>query len=400
MDDPSIGSIIPNPGNPEIWADGYDHGNDNVDWYDAIYRDSAPSQEHSLSVSGGNEKVNFYLSGNFLGQEGLMKLNQDNYQRYALNAKVNAHVTDWASISYQVRFTRQDYERPSALTNNLFQNLARQGWPTLPLYDPNGYLYSSPSPALALRDGGSTRQQTDWNYQQASLTLEPLEGWRILANVNYKIGDVFSHWDVLPIYNHNVAGDPYASPQDYYLTENTEVHEGASRENYLSPNVYTEYNKSFALHNFKVMAGYQSELNKWRDVGATRIGIMIPSSPTINTTSGANRDGVVVPPGVNGSYTSWSLEGYFGRLNYNYDGKYLAEANLRYDGTSRFREDKRWKLFPSFSLGWNVAKEGFWEPLSNAVNLFKFRGSYGSLGNQNMDAFYQTYYTMPFDEAN
>ena len=92
--------------------------------------------------------------------------------------------------------------------------------------------------------------------------------------------------------------------------------------------------------------------------------------------------------------------GYLGRINYSYDGKYVLEANLRADGTSRFRKGNQWKTFPSFSLGWNVAREHFFEPLNNIVNILKFRASYGLLGNQNTTNWYQTYQTMSVGSSN
>lgn len=84
------------------------------------------------------------------------------------------------------------------------------------------------------------------------------------------------------------------------------------------------------------------------------------------------------------------------RLNYNYDEKYLFEFNIRHDGTSKFRRNNMWKTFPSFSLGWNIAHENFWKPLENTVNTLKLRASYGSLGNQNIDNWYQTYSTVDY----
>src|SRR5690606_4996684 len=88
--------------------------------------------------------------------------------------------------------------------------------------------------------------------------------------------------------------------------------------------------------------------------------------------------------------------GFFGRLNYNYGEKYLFEANLRYDGSSRFRGSQRWGIFPSFSAGYNIAKENFFEPIRSYVNTLKIRGSYGSLGNQNTNSYYPTYSAMGF----
>ncbi|NWJ52244.1 MAG: TonB-dependent receptor [Bacteroidetes bacterium] len=393
-------SIIPNSGNPQYWADGYGEGNDNVDWFKAVYKSSAPSQEHGLSVNGGNENITYYLSGNYLNQEGLMKLTSDNYERYTTTAKINAKISEWASLSYTGRFTREDYVRPSALTNSLNSDLARQGWPMLPLYDPNGYLYSAPSPALALRDGGRDKRQDDWTYQQLKLTLEPIKGWKIFADLNYKVEDYFRHWDTEKTYNHDVNGVAYL-----YGTSSS-VHEEASRTNYFSPNIYSEYAKSLGDHNLKLMVGYQSELNKYRSLYGERQGVIVPSSPVLDITSGTDNSGKIVSPGVGGQYKDWSTSGYFGRLNYDYKGRYMVEANLRYDGTSRFRSTKQWKYFPSASLGWNVAQEEFWKPIESIVNQFKLRASYGQLGNQNtLDAsgnpwYYPTYVTMPFGTAN
>ena len=169
-------TIIPNPTNTQFWADGYGEGNDNVDWFDVVYRKSAPSQEHAVSVNGGTENITYYVSGNFLDQTGLMKLNPDSYQRYTTSVKLNAKLSSWASLSYTGRFTREDYVRPATLGSGLYSDLARQGWPMLPFLDPNGNIYSAPSPALGLRDGGRDKNQNDWNYQQVKLTLEPIKG--------------------------------------------------------------------------------------------------------------------------------------------------------------------------------------------------------------------------------
>ena len=152
--------LIPRPGNESVWADGYDYGCANTDWYDVIYRDWAFSQEHNASVNGGTEKINFYVSMNFLDQNGLMEFNQDTYNRYTTTAKINVNLTNWAKLNYSNRFTREDFGRPSALTDDLYYNLARQGWPTLPVYDVNGYMYSSPSPAMCSTPRSRRRTST------------------------------------------------------------------------------------------------------------------------------------------------------------------------------------------------------------------------------------------------
>ena len=378
------------------WNFGYRDGNDNVDWYDALYRDQVISQEHNLSVSGGSEKLQYYGSGNYLNQPGFMEFNQDEFSRYATTIKLSGQLTDKLTVNLTNRFVREDYVRPTQLTNSdLFQNLARQGWPVLPLYDPNGFLFDSPSPALGLRDGGNDRTQTDWLYQQGQVIFEPVKGWKIFGDLNYRTQNEFRHWDQLVTYNHDINGNPYPSDKV------SSVYEYARRENYFSSNVYTEYVKELENgHNFKGMIGFQSELFKARNFSARRQGIIVPELPVLDVTSGTDFNGNVVAPEVSGVYNHWSTTGYFGRLNYNYKEKYLLEVNMRYDGTSRYRSDKRWKMFPSFSVGWNMANEGFWAgEAKDLISVLKVRASYGELGNQNTSALYPTYVTMPVGTA-
>jgi TonB-linked SusC/RagA family outer membrane protein len=384
-------SIIPNG---QFWADGYDRGNANVDWYNAIYKDHAFSQEHNLSLTGGGEKTSYYVSGNYLDQGGLMRFNTDGYKRYGVTAKINNKISDYVELNYSTRFLREELHRPSAMSDGLYEGLGRQGWPTLPLYDPNGFLYSSPSPALGLAEGGVDNTVKDWNYHQLQLVIEPVKGWRTFAEFNYRIQNQFRHWDAQQTYNHDVNGVPYLYGKD------SNVYEYGFKENYFNTNIYSEYTKSLGKHNFKVLAGYQFESTQYRDVSAQRNGIIVSDIPTLNTTSGVDADGKVIAPAVSGQYQKWATTGVFGRLNYDYDGKYLLEGNLRYDASSRFRADQRWELFPSISGGWNVAREDFWKGLSDVIGTFKFRASYGSLGNQNTNTWYPTYAVMPVGTAN
>lgn len=267
--------------NNKYWLDGYAGGNANTDWYDVIYREWTSSQEHNLSFSGGNDKVNYYISGNFMDQKGLMEFNQDTYKRYTGTGKINAQLTDWAKVNYTSRFTREDFHRPAYLTNALFRDLARQGWPTLPVYDPNGYMFHSPSPALPLRDGGKHNIQTDNIYQQISLILEPIKNWITHVDFNYRINTVNNHWDTQTLYNHDVQGNPY--PIGYY--QDTEAHEDQTKENYMNFNAYTEYSHSLESgHNFKGMIGFQAEEMKQQTFSATRKGIIVPELPEIDIT--------------------------------------------------------------------------------------------------------------------
>jgi TonB-linked SusC/RagA family outer membrane protein len=391
---------IPDPENPTQWAEPYAHANANNNWYEIMFKNTTFAQEHNLSFSGGNEKVNFYVSGNYLDQDGYIKFNNNSSDRYLITAKLDAQLTKWAKFSLSERFIRDKFKRPRwADQGQLFFWMGMQGYSTTPLYDSNGYLYSSPSSALATRDGGDLRRQLDVNYYQGQLTLEPIKNWKTFAEFNFRITNTWEHSEGLLVYNHDVSGNPYVYTRDGGTSW---VSENSAQQNYSNINFYTEYSKAIGAHNFKGMIGYRSEDSKYVDVFAERDGVLNPDAPYLNSTTGTNPlSGTAVPPYVYGGYQSWATEGYFGRLNYNFKERYLAEFNLKYDGSSRFREENRWYYFPSFSLGWNIAKENFWrkndDPL---VRSFKVRASYGMLGNQNTNSLYPTYVTMPIGTAN
>ena len=376
-------------GDNGYWLDGYGYGIDDVDWYSEIYKKWTFSQEHNFSVSGGTNKLNYYASFNYLDQGGFMNLGEEGLKRYNGTAKISSQITDWLKFNYTMRFTRQDYKRPATLTSSLYSDMARQGWPVLPLYDPNGYYYDAPSPALGLAEGGVDKTQTDNTYHQIGLAIEPIKNWVTHIDFNYRIQSANRHWDSQMRYNHDVNGNPYV------YSNSSNVHEDYYKENYYNFNAYTEYTHTFnEIHNLHVMGGFQAENLKQTQFGLQRNGIMFPGKPEVDLTTGLDYYGNEVTPSTNGSRNEWSTAGFFARVNYDYQGKYLIEGNLRADGTSRFRKGNQWKAFPSVSVGWNIARENFFEPINDVIGTLKLRASYGSLGNQNTTNWYQTYQTM------
>lgn len=386
---------IPNGGpNGTTWSNGYEVANDNIDYYDVFYKDLTHSQEHNISASGGNERVNFYLSGNYLNDDGKMNWGGDGFKRYNVFGKIGAQLSSYAEVNYSTRFIRTDYHEPSHMTQSWFGDIGRQSWPIGPLYDPNGILFNDH--VLGMRDGGRRKDESTQSIHQLSVILKPLQGWRIVGDASYKYISNFNHVDWKSYTQTAVNGVDKAN--EWYQNS---VEEAANRTNYFNVNLYSDYERTFAdKHYIKVMGGFQTENNQYRNVWAQKNGMISMDYPTLNTTSGLDRDGKTTPPSVSGGYSTWVTAGFFGRLNYNYMEKYLFEANLRYDGTSRFRRDSRWGLFPSFSLGWNVAREEFFESLSHSINTLKFRASYGTLGNQNTSSQYPTYQVMGFAANN
>ncbi|MCU4157833.1 TonB-dependent receptor [Carboxylicivirga sp. A043] len=377
--------------NGDRWQQ-YTGSHANTDWFEEHYKSWTPSQEHALSLNGGSEKIQYYLSTNYLNQNGLLRHANDSFDRFTVTANVTAQLADFASIRYNTKFIRETYEKATHQFGLFYHNIARR-WPTNPVYDPNGF-YADGGEILQLREGGRNISEKDQNYQQFRLDIEPIKGWKLIGELNYRTDTYFSSSNYLPAYAHDVAGNPYAVGVGWLSPGSTQASEYASKTTYMSPNLYTQFTKEFeGGHNLTALAGFQSEENKTRNLGGYRNDLISPDLPTINTASGEDKI-------TSGGYGHWATAGFFGRINYNYQEKYLVELNARYDGTSRFLREERWNLFPSLSVGWNIARENFWQPLEDKINTLKLRASWGELGNQNTKQWYPFYTTMPVGTAN
>lgn len=381
------------PNNLGYWADFYLHGNANVDWYQTVYKNMEFAHEHSFNISGGNERLSYYFSGNYLRENGLLKLGKEYLSRYNAFAKINAKINKYFGFDYSIRFTRDDFGRPTTLNSSFFSSLTCQAWPTMSPYDPNGFLYSAPSPALDLVEGGVYDFQKDIVNQLFEVSLEPIAKWRIRGRFNLKTQTTFDQYDRRLTYNHKVNGEPYVYNRDSY------VNASASKNNYISSDIYTDYILGLDKHVFKIMFGWQMELMKYRNLMGNRKGLLISSDTSLDVTTGLDYDGKEVTPSVGGGFSEWASTGFFGRLNYDYDEKYLLELNFRYDGSSRFKRKNRWACFPSISAGWVISKEAFWN-IEDYFNMLKIRASYGLLGNPNTNSYYPTYMTMPIGISN
>lgn len=371
----------------EPWA-MYGGSWDNTDWFAEMYKKNVPSQEHNISLSGGSERINYYVSGAILDQNGLIRHGKDTFRRYNFSGKFTADVTDWFTITYNTKWVREDYSRPSYMTGLFFHNIARR-WPTNPVKDPNGF-YMHGNEILQMRDGGKDINQTDRLYQQAVFEFRPLDGWMIRLEGNYNTTHGHNHWDVLPIYAHDPKGNPFpVAWSGDYAAGKSKVGETMWKSNYFNTRLYSEYARVFAeKHDFKAVAGMDMEASRYTRLNADRADLITPDVPTLNKAT--HKD-----VGAGFADNHWATMGFFGRVNYAYDNRYLAEISVRRDGSSRFIGDKTWATFPSISIGWNIANEGFFEPLHQTVNQLKLRGSWGTLGNTNVSALYPWFLSQP-----
>lgn len=369
----------------------------NTDWYREIYKSSTFSQEHNVSLTGGNEKQTYYTSFNYLDQNGLLRHGDDGLGRYNVTAKISSVITPWLKFNANIRFTRTDNRRPTYFGGNFYGLFGPHTWPNLPVYDPNGYYFNNnaTNPAQNLAEGGKRKYRTDQHYYQAAFVVEPIRNWVTHFELNYRITEAATKETSLPTYNHDVEGNLIDTNGTTYLYQDTH------KQNYMNVNIYSEYARTFnQSHNAKIMVGFQAEEFQHDFYYAGKHGLLFTDMPEFDLSTGTDGLGNPRTPPVGGNSNEWATVGFFGRLNYDYQGRYLLEVNMRHDGTSRFRRGSRWQTSPSFSAGWNVANENFWEPFRDVANMLKLRFSYGELGNQNMKAYYPTYRSMNLGSFN
>lgn len=361
----------------------------NVDWMDEYYKKWSPSQEHNLSVSGGAEKMTYYLSANFQGQSGFLRYGTDKHKRYTATGKFSVELTDHIKVDYSGRFARIDYNRATQMSDNVYGEILRRATPIVPVKDPNGYYVADSNFIESFLNGGRHTEQKDEIYQQVKLTLSPVKDWNIIGEINFKTMNNWIDEYTNIIYSH-YAKNPEETYKAFLSPTTDNVYGYSYRSTFLNPNIYSNYKKTFnEKHNFSATAGFQYEDQRMRLLNARRNGIIVSDLPVLDLTS----DNSVIS--INGNFNKWATTGFFGRINYDLDSRYLLEFNIRYDGSSRFRKDSRWVWSTSASLGWNIASEKFFESMSRTIDVLKPRISYGELPNQNTTSLYPTYQTIP-----
>lgn len=375
----------------------YATGSANTDWFQVFYGSNVPSHNHNVSVSGGTDRLNYRVSGSFQNTNGLLKFGKDKMNRFNIDAKISAKLTDWARLNFSTKWTREDYTRPTYLTyqGRLFMHNIARRWPNVPVYDPNGHLIGGME-TETLRDGGEQFTQKNYYTNQLALIFEPIKNWHINIEGNMRTYTNRDHQVFLPVVSYDCDNQPYYDSWDNGVGSiapgQSRVLESRYTQDYFTTNIYTDYSFSLAeAHNFYVLAGVNAELTSYDTMSGRGDYLVDNSVPWLSKTT--------TNPVISGGREHNAIAGYFGRINYNYKERYLLELNGRYDGSSRFIGDKRWAFFPSVSVGWNIAKEPFFEPLSKQISTLKLRASWGSLGNTNTNNWYPFYQTMPVSSA-
>ncbi len=368
----------------------------NYDWWHMQYRDNHPVQEHNVSISGGTKDIKYLLSGAYDYQQGILKANPDIYRKYNMRSKIDFRINKWTTMSNNTSFFGSQYtfQGDGSVENTLAYG-ARHALACFPMKNPDGsWLYSTPYLNYKVGNGrhimlgeGSHR-----NVQRASdfstttrLVITPIKPLSITADFTYRLYQTRN-----TSRSNNMYFREYPDAElGVYATGAgaNRLDEAVNTRNYYSTNAYANYDQTFnEVHHLSGVAGFNYETLKRKNVSA--YGEYL-SSTTLDDLDlvGQNPDGETIT-GVGGGQNEYALAGFFGRVNYDYKGRYLFEASGRYDGTSRFAKGSRWGWFPSASAGWRISEEPFFKPARNVINNLKLRASYGSLGNQNVSSYY------------
>lgn len=382
--------VTENPARP--WAvvsqnDGLYHYYGNFDWYNYIFNFAQPTWNHNLSVNGGTEKMNYMISGGMNDHDGLYALSTDKYSTRTLMAKFNAEVTPWLKVFSTASLFKSKYKQAGYdyEDGGNVANLAFHAMPWIVPVNPDGTnVYILPNSNNKPADGFAAMLRTGNGFTQVGKTeqtyaigavLKLMEGLEFTGKITYR--------NYAKEKLARSASFVYARKPGQELTANgwpfnNRLKDGRDTyENYVY-DFYANFHRTFAnVHNVSAVVGTNYERGHYKFVEPSGRDL---TSEVLNDLSLSTGE-----KSVKSSQNEFALMGYFARLSYDYAGKYLVEANMRYDGTSRFPRNHRWGFFPSLALGWRISEEAFFEPVRPTISNLKLRASVGSLGNQITD---------------
>ena len=358
----------------------------NFDWYKYFFDNTRPTWEHDLSVYGGNEKINYRISGGLYDGKGVLRQGSgDDYKRWNFRSKISAQITPWLKVSNNTSFQYNKYtfNTPGAVAG-LFGSSQIHALASIMPYNPDGTATWRTPSAIAnsnyiAANGYHTVVQYDKTFNQDSdnvfgtifeVVLTPVKHLNITANYSYSQSE---HKAI-----NRTVQVPYSEVPGVveWRTDLTDrLFENREKNEYQASNVYANYDNTFSGHHIGVTAGVNYETRYFFDLTADRTELISQDMNDFNLAKGEEMN-------ISGGKNRYALFGVFYRVNYDYKERYLFEASGRYDGSSRFAPGHRFGFFPSFSAGWRIDQEKFFTPVRKYISNMKIRLSYGMLGNQ------------------
>lgn len=354
---------------------------ENMDWYKELYKKNTSATEHNLTVSGGNKKADFLITGRYYGQDGLFKYNTDDYKLYSFRAKGSLQLYPWLTVTNNADFSSMKYHNPLNVGEggSIWRNISDEGHTMAPMFNPDGTLTYSAAYSVGDFWYGKNGIDMDKRVFRNTTSFESKffnDVFRVKGNFTFQGTDNNEYRRRVPV--------PYSRKPGVieYVGANTNDLQNLYRTTlYTATNLYAEFEPQIGKdHYFKVLAGFNDEQSVYRRLETVRNGLIYEDATDMNLALGQSIT-------TGGGWDKWAILGGFYRLNYSYKERYLLEFNGRYDGSSKFPSNQRYAFFPSVSAGWRVSNEGFWNVSPKAISELKLRGSYGSLGNGNIDSY-------------
>ncbi len=365
--------------------------NTSTNWFDFIFTEKPIVQSHTLSVSSGTEKSNFYLSVNYLTQQGMILTNKNT--RYNIRANAEFKPATWLKVGNNITLSRTDDFGQNDGGNALSGAMggAMRALPNVRVFNPahiTGYNITADNAALG---SDANTRVIENNYTNPRYNLDK----NIYQNNRYRIiNNMFV--EVSPIKNlaiRSQASVDFINSQDFQSLDKIHGDGRGSQGSLYNQNYqfslytwqnYATYSHSIKDHNFNLTAGVEMQRNISQNFFGQGTTIADPFFQTTNVISGS-----FVNQFSGGGLTKTGFQSYFGRLNYDFKGKYFLSATFRRDGSSRLAPAVRYGNFPGASIGWRISDEGFWKSmgLNKVINDLKLRASYASVGNELSAAF-------------
>jgi TonB-linked SusC/RagA family outer membrane protein len=373
-------------------------------WQDVVYR-NALQHNYNLSVSGGNEKARGLMALRYYKQDGVISNFNSDIKEIRVNTdfKPFRFVKLSADANFRTRYSSEPVDAYAYDVNGggIFYSMYHATQFVVPRYPDGSYGLGNKNanPLLLAEMAGDNQQWNNLFIANLKAEINLYDGLKFITQYaqRYAYNKTVNFTNAYTVEDKNFLDWGATAIEEAYNPNPSRVRRRAITRNSMDDyrqdlseytlNLLFDYEKQFGRHNMHALLGFSQIENKWSHNQAYRQDFYNNDVPSINMGS----ESTWKAWGYNNEY---ALRSYFGRLNYNYDDRYLIEANLRYDGTSRFTGDNQYGMFPSFSAGWRVSNEAFWnDGLRNVISDLKLRGSWGKTGNQTagLYAFYESY---------